>query len=211
MSIQFNPKIMTFLALLLVLTSTHIYSQNFDIDLLRKINLNRNRNLDNTFRVITNSVRPVQIGTPIILYGLSLTTKDSVMRRNFFYVGASIITTMAITTILKVSINRPRPFVTYPDLEKEADAGSHSFPSGHTSDAFALATSVSLAYPKWYVIVPLYLWAGSVGYSRMHLGVHYPSDVLAGAVIGAGSAYLCYKGQQWLTKKKKMRLRKDLL
>ncbi|HNW89257.1 MAG TPA: phosphatase PAP2 family protein [Bacteroidales bacterium] len=211
MSLQFNRKIITIITLLLVLSSANIYSQNFDIDLLRKINLNRNRNLDNTFRVITNSVRPAQIGVPIILYGLSLTTKDSVMRRNFFYVGASILTTMAVTTILKVSINRPRPFVTYPDIEKETDVGSHSFPSGHTSDAFALATSVSLAYPKWYVIVPLYLWAGSVGYSRMHLGVHYPSDVLAGAVIGAGSAYLCYKGQQWLSKKYKIKVHKNNL
>lgn len=211
MSIQFIRKIFTFIALILALSSTDIYSQNFDIDLLRKINLNRNRNLDNTFRVITNSVRPAQIGVPIILYGLSLTTNDSVMRRNFFCVGASIITTMAITTILKVSINRPRPFVTYPDLEKETDVGSHSFPSGHTSDAFALATSVSLAYPKWYVIAPLYLWAGSVAYSRMHLGVHYPSDVLAGAVIGAGTSYLCYKGNQWLAKKKKTRVHKHNL
>lgn len=57
---------------------------------------------------------------------------------------------------------------------------------------FALATSLSLSYPKWYIIVPSYAWAGSVGYSRMDLGVHYPSDVLAGAVIGAGSAWLTY-------------------
>jgi membrane-associated phospholipid phosphatase len=200
---MFKQKIRTLILLSLVLSSMNVGSQNFDITLLRTINLNRDRRLDNTFTVITNSVTPIMIGTPIILYGLSLTTKDTLMRQNFFYVGITLISVAAVTTVLKYSINRPRPFTTYPDLDKEASAGSPSFPSGHTSNAFALATSVSLAYPKWYIIVPSYLWAGLVAYSRMDLGVHYPSDVLAGAVIGAGTAYLCFKGQQWLNKKRK--------
>ncbi|ULT24063.1 phosphatase PAP2 family protein [Sphingobacterium sp. E70] len=45
---------------------------------------------------------------------------------------------------------------------------------------------MSRAYSKWYVVAPSLLWAGSVGYSRMYLGVHYPTDVLAGAVLGLG-------------------------
>ena len=69
-------------------------------------------------------------------------------------------------------------------------------PSGHTSTVFAAATSVSILYPKWYVIAPSYLFAASVGYSRMYLGVHYPSDVLIGAIIGTASslgAHLLFK------------------
>lgn len=200
---MFKQKIRCLIIFSLVLSSMNVGSQNFDITLLRTINLHRDRRLDNTFNVITNSVTPIMIGTPIILYGLSMTTKDTLMRQNFFYVGITLISVAAVTTALKYSINRPRPFATYPDLEKETSAGSPSFPSGHTSNAFALATSVSLAYPKWYIIVPSYLWAGLVAYSRMDLGVHYPSDVLAGALIGAGTAFLCYKGQQWLNKKRK--------
>ena len=50
---------------------------------------------------------------------------------------------------------------------------------------------------KWYVAIPAYLWAGTVAYSRMYLGQHYPSDVLAAAVIGAASSYVT----RWLTKK----------
>jgi undecaprenyl-diphosphatase len=99
---------------------------------------------------------------------------------------------------MKYSINRQRPYDAYPTiinpytLEKDA-----SFPSGHTSTAFALATSMSIQYKKWYVVVPAFAWAGSVGYSRMYLGEHYPTDVLAGAAIGIGSAYL----SEWLNKK----------
>ena len=78
--------------------------------------------------------------------------------------------------------------------------GSPSFPSGHTATAFALATSLSVKYPKWYVIAPSALWACSVGVSRMNEGVHYPSDVLAGAAIGAGCAVVNIYVNKWLNK-----------
>lgn len=74
-------------------------------------------------------------------------------------------------------------------------------PSGHTSLAFATATSLTLKYPKWYVAAPSYFWACSVGYSRMNLGVHYPSDIVAGALLGAGSAYLTYLVNDFFRKK----------
>lgn len=197
-----------YLLLLLLFPAITGFSQNIDINVLRDINLNRNRQLDGVFKGITNSAAPVAIGTPIILYGISLLEKDSVNRQKAIFIGVSVISATAIATILKYAVNRPRPFITYPYLEKLSDGGSPSFPSGHTSDAFVLATSVSMAYPKWYVIAPSFLWAGAVGYSRMDLGVHYPSDVLAGALLGTASAYLCYKANEWihLNKKKKLRL-----
>lgn len=116
---------------------------------------------------------------------------EKLFRNTEVLVGATIIN-LGITTVLKYTVNRTRPFVTYPDIFKKSKGGSPSFPSGHTSGAFATATSLSLSYPKWYVITPLYVWACTVGYSRMDLGVHYPSDVLAGALIGAGSAWLTH-------------------
>jgi membrane-associated phospholipid phosphatase len=117
---------------------------------------------------------------------------DHTLFRNAEVVVTATLVNICVTSGLKYSINRTRPFITYPDIVKKSGAGSPSFPSGHTSGAFATATSISLAYPKWYVIVPLFGWAGVVGYSRMDLGVHYPSDVLAGAAIGAGSAWLTH-------------------
>ena len=101
--------------------------------------------------------------------------------------------TIVETYALKYIVKRPRPYITHPDINALNTEGSPSFPSGHTSAAFGLATSLSLHYPKWYVVVPSFAWAGLTGYSRMYLGVHYPTDVLAGAALGASTAWLGWK------------------
>jgi len=99
---------------------------------------------------------------------------------------------------LKVTFNRERPGDQYPDLVfPSSPTHGKSFPSGHTSLAFNTAAELTIQYPKWYIAAPAYLWAGSVGYSRLYLGKHYPSDVLGGAATGIGTAYL----SAWLNHK----------
>jgi len=179
-------------------TCINASAQNTDIDLLRKINVHRNKSFDCTFEIITNTATPLSAAIPGGLIVTGLITKDKKVLYNGFESAAAWVITSGITGVMKYTIKRPRPFKTYPDIIKLSDGGSPSFPSGHTSVTFSTATSLSLMYPKWYVITPAMIWAVSVGYSRMHLGVHYPSDVLVGAVIGSGAAFLCYKGRQWL-------------
>lgn len=173
------------------------FSQNTDIELLRKINLNRNTKLDNTFRFVTNTRGYISSGVIAGITTYALLKKDSTTLRKTITIASSLLVTTTITIILKYSVNRDRPFETYPDIEKLSSGGSPSFPSGHTSEAFSTATALSIEYPKWYVIAPVLTWATTVGYSRMHLGVHYPSDVLAGAIIGSGSAFFCH----WINQK----------
>lgn len=189
-----------------LLLSISTYSQNVDIDLLRYINHNRNEQLDGAFSKISETARPFSITAPVLVYGIGLIENNKNLKDKGLMMGASFIMATGISTTMKYSINRPRPYDTYPDIEKVSVGGSPSFPSGHTSDAFSNATSLSLAFPKWYVIVPSYTYAAAVGYSRMHLGVHYPSDVVAGAIIGTGSAFLSYKAQKWLNNYKRRRI-----
>ena len=190
-----------FFILILLLYATTLHSQNWDINLLKQINIERNASFDISFKVITESSTPISIGLPLLGYGIGLIKKDSVLKSHSFMIGAGVITAIGVTTVLKYSIQRERLFNTYPEIQKLSSGGSPSFPSGHTTEAFALATSLSLACPKWYVVAPVYSWAIAVGYSRMHLGVHYPSDVIVGALIGAGSAYLSFKVKKWYDRK----------
>jgi membrane-associated phospholipid phosphatase len=175
--------------------------QNADITILKSINKGRNRQLDGMFRGITNSATPASIALPVLVLSAGLIGHDSLTTRKGLVIATSILLAAGISTGLKYSVKRTRPYVTYPYIEKATSGGSPSFPSGHTSDAFATATSFSLAFPKWYVVVPSYLWACSVGYSRMHLGVHYPGDVVGGAIVGAGTSFLCYKANQWIRRR----------
>jgi len=145
------------------------------------------------------------IGTPTVIAAAGLISHDKNTLRDAGVIMASAIVNVAVSNALKYTVNRERPFITYPDIIRKSDPSGPSFPSGHTANAFATATSLSLTYPEWYVIIPSFAYAGTVAYSRMHLGVHYPSDVAAGAVIGAGCAYLTYKVNKLLLKKRKIR------
>ncbi len=175
--------------LLILFFNSFLQAQNLDINLLKKINHSYTKNGGKLMTFITDSDDPVSFGLPIGLAVNGLLTKEKSNYLNSLEMLSTSLISSVLTTSLKFAFDTPRPFVTYPnDITQYAHAGSKSFPSGHTSFCFATATSFSLLYPKWYVIAPMYTWASLVGYSRMYLGVHYPSDVLVGAIIGSASA-----------------------
>ena len=195
-------------AFLLVALSSLILSlaasaQNFDADLMRAINTNRNKSLDGTFIFITDTEVPMSLGAPLITLGAGFITKDKLLQRKGWENLVSLTVAYVSSTQLKKIFDRQRPGTKYSFIDPYKNVTENSFPSGHTTLAFSTATTLSLNFKKWYVVVPAYLWAGAMGYSRMHLGVHYPSDVLAGAVLGTGSAWISHKAFQWFQKKPK--------
>lgn len=165
---------------------------DLDIGILKAIYENRNPVFDSTFITITNSAGALAFGIPGILLIISLIRKDSGLRRDALLILIPVALSAIIANILKYTIDLPRPHEIYPFILKLSGGGSPSFPSGHTADAFAFAVAAALVYRKWFLILPCLIWATLVGYSRMSLGVHFPSDVLAGALIGAFCAFVYY-------------------
>ena len=101
----------------------------------------------------------------------------------FEALAASLISRFVFTEIIRYFYNRPRPFEILSNIYQllEHSPGG-SFPSGHAAFFFALATSVFFYRKIWGII--FFLAALSIGLARVSAGIHWPSDILAGAVIG---------------------------
>ncbi|MBP1663229.1 MAG: phosphoesterase PA-phosphatase related protein [Bacteroidetes bacterium] len=181
---------------------TDISAQNTDIELLKSINQNESALLRNYSKVASNTTVYLVLAAPVTLGTIALIDKNDDLLKDAIYICSATALDGILTYSLKKAVHRQRPYVSFPnEITAYATENSFSMPSGHTSLAFTTATALSLSYPKWYVIAPGYIWACSVGYSRMNLGIHYPSDVLAAAVLGAGSAFVSYKINQWFWEK----------
>lgn len=179
-------------------------AQKESLDLQVEVELMENRHEDPTefYQQISNTTNYISMLAPATVLATGLIRNDKITTQKGLYMAETLVASSLITAGLKAAFRRQRPFKKDPFIVPASNGGSPSFPSGHTSEAFATATSLTMAYPKWYVAVPAYTWAGLVGYSRMYLGVHYPTDVLAGAIVGAGSAWLMNKANKWLHRKK---------
>jgi undecaprenyl-diphosphatase len=104
---------------------------------------------------------------------------------------ASLSTSHLIVQILKRTITRIRPY----DILKHINTFNiylkdYSFPSGHTTASFSIAVSIGLNVS--YLTIPLLFIAGIVGVSRVYLGVHYPSDVVVGGLLGTITSFIIH-------------------
>ena len=177
---------------------SQLHAQNWDINTVGKIN---RWDIHDLSRGLSNSGLILPVGIPTAMGVYAIIKKDQPLLKDAIYIGTTVIEAVGVTYGLKYAFDRERPYVKYPDkIHPIEPEDSPSFPSGHTAAAFSLATSLSITYPKWYVIAPSAVWACGVGMARMNQGVHYPSDVLTGAAIGVGCGFANIYINRWLNK-----------
>ncbi len=187
-----------FLFLLLFIYSSHCLAQNdpesIDVSLFRTINNGRSKVLDRLTDFNDNIVAPSAVVVPVAFFLYGYASNRQYVEDTSVLLAVSEALSFSFEQGLKRIVKRERPFLTLQNVHVDhlEPAHSYSFPSGHSAIAFALATTLSLRYPEPYVYFPLHAWAFFVGYGRIYLGQHYPSDVLAGAVIGSGFSILIY-------------------
>jgi hypothetical protein len=134
---------------------------------------------------------------PSAVYGIGLVRKDSHAQHTFLLAGEAVIDSEILTTVMKDIDRRLKPIEVSPngsfaDTWFQAHEGSlirgiGSFPSGHGIAAFSVATVFADRYPKYKWVA--YGLAGLVGFSRVSLQAHHPSDVFAGAFLGYAIAH----------------------
>ena len=187
------------LLLLALLCTATIQAQNWEINTVHRINSWDSGFIRQYNKVISRTEPYIAVGVPVAMAVASWINHDKQLFKDAVYVGTSVAGTFVLTYGMKYLFDRERPYERYPHrVHPFSTESSPSFPSGHTATAFALATPLRLTHPKWSVIAPSAVWACSVGVSRMNEGVHYPTDVLAGAAIGAGCAVLNIYVNRWL-------------
>ena len=138
------------------------------------------------------------VGMVIVIEYVENRREKLVLRNHFEALCIALITRFGVATIIRDFYHRLRPFVAL-NFHSLVYVNSYSFPSRHTIFLFALATSIYFFNKKLAYFV--YISGIIVGVARVMAGVHYPSDILAGIILGMLSAYVFWHITSYVRKK----------
>lgn len=178
-----------------VLYTKSYEKDNLDIRIFRSINNSRNKLKDNIFDVVDRSVIFTTILTPLSQFAVSNAEGNVYDENSAIILVASEIINFGLVYSTKTLVRRNRPYQSLNNVYTRKAFGDdkYSFPSGHSSFTFTMATSYLLRYPQYpLVYMPVFAYALLTSYGRPYFGMHYPSDILAGALYGISSAIIAY-------------------
>ncbi|HEY9897638.1 MAG TPA: phosphatase PAP2 family protein [Pantanalinema sp.] len=167
---------------------------SLDLSIVRGVNTLGSPALDAPMGLLSNNV--FLLGAPLALAVAADHTTFKAPAAAFVAEGLAGMSVM----LIKPLFERPRPFAADPSLRTPSgkwETDPNSFPSGHAAVSFAAATAIADARPDY--AWPAYGLAALISYSRMYNGVHYPTDLLAGALLGYGAGKVTTWGMSQVT------------
>ncbi len=160
--------------------------QYWDFMLILKVMKLRRRMLNKIIRSISFSGDGYFYPLILILLPLQLNVQSILPFMETIFLA--FIIELSLYKLIKKNVRRLRPFAGPLNIVNfTVPSDEFSFPSGHTAAAFVMLVFLSALNPIFFL--PALAWALSVGFSRVYLGVHYPSDILAGMALGLVSAH----------------------
>jgi len=161
------------------------------------INRIANPTLDSGFALITGTYFLIPMLIGLIIFVNRWHIKEDVFTKLIYLIpiGLVVVSTVLVTTAMKETIDAERPCKTMEDIHVVFCKESNSFPSRHTAIAFTALPFI------WYArryFIPLFIYAGIIGFGMVYLGVHYPHDIIAGLMIGYLIGYLFLLKNNWI-------------
>lgn len=173
---------------------------DIDKQLMLALNGSDSLYMDGVMKIFTTTA----VWIPVALVLLFVVLKNNTLRNSFLVILAVVLTIVACdqisSGIIKPLVGRLRPshdpeFMHLIDTFNSYRSGSYSFTSSHACNSFGLFIIISLLIRNRTLSLTLLLWACINSYSRVYLGVHYPGDILCGAILGTligSTVYLIY-------------------
>jgi len=188
-----------FVCLVVIVTLMLLVSNLPQLDFIAGLQKTSNPILTRLLQFISDSITFFSFGIPILLLILGERgTEKKKSRLSFLYVALSIGLAGLVSYTCKKLTSIPRPYEVDARIAQWSVGGGYSFPSGHTTEAFASAIALIFLFKNWKMALPVLTWASLVAFSRIYLGVHYPFDILGGILIGLTVSY----GMQLIFKNK---------
>lgn len=157
--------------------------QQADLQVLYFFSHHRAGFLNAFFITITDLATTLTYAVPVVLLIIAYASKRRLLRQKSWLILVTLILTSTIADTIKSVVRRPRPFAAHAFIHPLVAVHTFSFPSGHTAEVALLAISVTFLFTRTWALLLVWLWALVIAYSRMYLGVHYPSDVLGSFVL----------------------------
>ncbi len=160
-----------------------------ELPLVRFVQQHRPESLDGIIAFLSLHVSYVSVIIVLVLIYRAFYSRETLAKKIFYRLVSSLLVSGVLNLFLKLIIARPRPFRVSPDIVKMSSGGGFSFPSGHTTEVFVLVF-VLWPFVNKGVRALLLIWALFISYSRVALGVHYPTDVAGGVAVAALAVWL---------------------